>query len=71
MKHMKRRLSAVFFAAAALLAVVMAAVVVHEYFALAACNTCSAPPEAAFLLGIPFAVGAALCLVLAVVLKRK
>lgn len=68
---MKLRLSAVFAVAAALLLVIMAAVVAHEYFALAACNACSAPPETAFLLAIPFAIGAALCIVLAVVLKRK
>lgn len=68
---MKRRLSAVFFAAAALIVAVMIAVVAHEYAALAACITCSAPPSTAFLLGIPFALGAAVCIILAAVLRRK
>ncbi len=67
-------LSAVFWILAALLSDVMCAVTAYSY-----CDMLwgiryagySAPASVAFLTAVPYAVGIAVCIVLAVLLKRK
>ena len=67
-------LSAVFWILAALLSDVMCAVTAYSY-----CDRLwgiryagySAPASVAFLTAVPYAVGIAVCIVLAVLLKRK
>lgn len=68
---MKNKLSAVFALAAVLLFGAMCAVVAYNYASLRGCASCSAPPETAFLLAIPFVLAIAVCAILAAVLRRR
>lgn len=69
-----KTLSSVFYVLAVLLSDVMCAVVAYNY-----CNMkwgieyagYSAPASVAFLTAIPYAVGIVVCVVLAIILKRK
>lgn len=69
-----KTLSIVFGALAVILSDVMCAVVAYSY-----CNLtwsgryegCGAPPSTAFLYAIPYLLGIAVCVVLAVVFKKK
>lgn len=69
-----RVFSGCFLALAAALSHAMCAVVAYQYRAMlcaAQHQAASAPASVAFLLGLPFLFGIALCLVLALVLRRR
>ena len=71
---MKNRLSVVCWIAAVILSDVMCAVVAYNYCDLlwgGKYAGYSAPPETAFLLAVPFATGVIICIVLAVMLRKK
>ena len=64
-------LSLVFAALAILLSDVMCATVAYDYALMQSGTVNSAPDEVAFLLGIPYAVGIAICAILAWVFCKK
>lgn len=69
-----KKLSYVFALVAVLLTSVMCAVVGYKYRDMLCCiehGGCSAPASVAFLYAIPFLVGIAVCVVLAVVFYNK
>lgn len=61
----------IFIVLAILLSDVMCAVVAYNYGMLQWGMGFSAPAWVAFLYGIPFAIGIAVCMIVAVVLKKK
>lgn len=69
-----KKISVGFGALAILLSDIMCAVVSYNYCAMQWCGRyagCSAPPSIAFLLAIPYAIGIAVCVALAVVFRKK
>ena len=69
-----KRLSVVFALLAVLLSDIMCAVVAYSYCNLKWCGQyalCSAPASTAFLLAIPYGIGIAVCVILAVIFRKK
>ncbi len=66
-----KKLSTVFFIFAALLSHVMCAAVAYDYCYLKHVPSTSFPAWVAFLTIIPYALAIAICLVTAILLKRK
>ncbi len=66
-----KKLSIVFFVSALLLSHTMCAAVAYDYCYLKHVPFTSAPAWVAFLTAIPYAAAIAVCLVTAVILKRK
>lgn len=67
-------LSAVFGLLAILLSDIMCAVVAYNYCDLLWCGQyagCSAPASTALILAVPYVIGIAVCLILAIVFKKK
>lgn len=67
MKHLPK----VFAILAIILTIIMCVVVGYNYYTLAYGVGNSAPPEVAFILAIPYLIGIAVCVVLAVAIEKK
>ena len=66
-----KALSTVFWVLAVLLSDVMCAVVAYNYCNMVNYAANSAPASAAFLAGIPYAIGIIVCVILAIFFKKK
>jgi hypothetical protein len=74
---MRKLLSKIFAVLAIILSDIMCAIVAYNYCALEYSNPSfprtitSAPPSVAYLYAIPFVIGIGVCIILAIVLRRK
>lgn len=66
-----RKLSIVFLVLAVALSDVMCAVTAYNYRSLELCAECSAPPDTALLLAVPYVFAIGLCLALAWFFRRR
>lgn len=66
-----RNLSIVFLVLAVALSDIMCAVTAYNYRSLELCRECSAPPDTALLLAVPYGFAIGLCLALAWFFGRK
>lgn len=66
-----RNLSIIFLVLAVVLSDIMCAVTAYNYRSMELCMECSAPPDVAFVLAIPYGLAIVLCLALAWFFRRK
>ena len=66
-----RSLSNIFLVLAVILSDIMCAVTAYNYRSMELCVECSAPPDVALLLAIPYGLAILLCLALAWFFRRK
>ena len=66
-----KSISNIFLVLAVILSDIMCAVTAYNYRSMELCFECSAPPDVALLLAIPYGLAIALCLALAWFFRRK
>lgn len=66
-----KNLSSIFLVLAVILSNIACAVTAYNYRSLELCAGCSAPPDVALLLAIPYVLAIVLCLALAWFFRRK